>query len=66
MVSTGIPPLDDRTADLLRLLHADLGAAGFTVAELDDLWGTDAAAAPWMALNGTVTSYCPRAPRRCS
>jgi methylase of polypeptide subunit release factors len=45
VVSTGIPPLDDRTADLLRLLHADLGAAGFTVAELDDLWGTDAAAA---------------------
>jgi methylase of polypeptide subunit release factors len=45
VVSTGIPPLDDRAADLLRLLHADLGAAGFTVAELDDLWGTDAAAA---------------------
>ncbi|WP_173924656.1 methyltransferase [Agromyces sp. Marseille-P2726] len=38
-------PVDDRTADLLRRLRADLAAARFTVTVLDGLWGPDAAAA---------------------
>ena len=38
-------PSADRTADLLARLRADLQRARFTVAALEALWGTDAAAA---------------------
>ena len=44
-VSIDIVPDDRRTSDLLARLRDDLGAAGFTVAALEALWGPDAAAA---------------------
>ncbi|MBT2516562.1 methyltransferase [Streptomyces sp. ISL-90] len=41
----GIRPSAERTTDLLRRLRSDLAGARFTVAALEELWGTDAAAA---------------------
>ena len=44
-VSFDTVPDDRRTSALLARLRDDLGAAGFTVAALEALWGADAAAA---------------------
>jgi methylase of polypeptide subunit release factors len=44
-MSSAIAPVDSRTTALVRRLREDLDSAGFTVAALDRLWGTDAAAA---------------------